>query len=223
ALTNLAEALASSPCPGLRLFQMGPCLAGAYPRARPQYNVRMDPWAFARVMTAAHLPHLVMSHTTWALYPSGRTRLGLYPDDPLGQALRGSPDPAHRLLWDHLTDFVASGKPCTILHDPLTVLACLEPGLVDFAEAGLWMDEEGTCGLTPVGCAELLRLPAHRTAPVASALQAPGPVRGIPFRARISLGADYERARQRVVEALFGPAADDLAARWRDHNAHSPA
>ena len=76
ALTNLATALAHRPdlAPRVELVQMGPALADLEPRLRPQYNARLDPESFVRVLAAVRSPSLLLSHVSWARFRSGRTR-----------------------------------------------------------------------------------------------------------------------------------------------------
>lgn len=208
ALTNLAAVLAQNPhlAPRIRLFQMGPALAGAYPRKRPQFNARIDPAAFRAVVTAVPHPHLVMSHTTWATLPGGRVRLGLYPDDPAAEALRRSERPVLRLLARQLEAFVASGKDCSILHDPLTVLSARHQGLVDWAEVDLVLRDDGWVDLTPEARAQLRSLGA-RSQMLSAVLDGGGAPPGATIPVRLSLAADYQRARRLIFDALLGAEA----------------
>jgi inosine-uridine nucleoside N-ribohydrolase len=199
ALSNLAAALHRRPdlADRVQLYQMGPALLGMSRGDRPQYNVRLDPPSFLSVFRLVPRPVCVLSQVTWERYaPGGRVQLGLYPDDPLAEALRRSHNPGLRLLAAHLDCWVASGKPCSILHDPLTVLSA-NRDLIDSIETELSFDASGRAGLAlrdPV-----LTVPVH-----------------------LSLRADYDAAREAIVTALFADNEPGLAARWKLHNQSAP-
>jgi Inosine-uridine preferring nucleoside hydrolase len=202
ALTNLATALALRPdlASRIELVQMGPAFADLEPRVRPQYNARLDPVSFVRVLAAVSSPSLLLSHVSWARFPSGRHEIGLYPDDPLGRAVAAGSHPSLRALARHLAAWVASGKPCSILHDPLTVLSRLEDGLVEYRVAEIVVGPDGTA----------VRAPATLAG-------------GVSVRAKISHCADYRAARRAITAALFpteGAAwSESLAERWGEYNA----
>jgi inosine-uridine nucleoside N-ribohydrolase len=223
ALTNLDAALAARPdlAPRVRLLQMGPALAGAYPRELPQYNARLDPGAFARVLGRVSVPTLVLSHSTWGSYREGsRQRLGIYPDDPLAAALREA-GPLAALFVQHLEAWKQSGKPCSILHDPLTVLSASVPDLVELAEVDLVIGEDGWAGLVASAHEGLRALPSGRTGVIADYLSAPHRVvEGKTIAARMSLGIDDEAVRHSIVEALLGPGARTraVARAWGEFN-----
>jgi inosine-uridine nucleoside N-ribohydrolase len=208
ALTNLAAAIARRPDLAARvdLVQMGPVIE---PREKPQYNARLDPASFRATLAAVRAPRLLLSDVSWARFGGrreARHEVGLYPDDPLYQALARAGDLALGWVVRHLDAWVASGKPCSILHDPLTVLSALEADLVSYDEVALVLDEHGHAALAP----------------------APG----IPVCVRASSRVDYPAARRAIVRAFFPDEsatwADALADRWGAHNAeraepHRPA
>jgi hypothetical protein len=202
ALTNLATALARRPdlTDRIELVQMGPALADLEPRLRPQYNARIDPASFVGVLAAVRSPSLLLSHVSWGRFPSGRHEIGLYPDDPLGRALATGSHPSLHVLARHLEVWVASGKPCSILHDPATVLSRLVEGLVDYEAAEIVVGPDG------------------------SAMRAPATIAGgVLVRARISRSANYGAVRRAITAALFpteGAAwSESLAERWEAYNA----
>ena len=191
ALTNLAAVLARRPelASRVRLTQMGPAIAGNFERGSAQYNARVDPAAFRAVLRAVPCPTLIATHTTWGAPPS-RPPLGVYPDDEIGSMLRGRPD--LELYGKHLAAFVASGKDCSILHDPTTLLVTREPELVETVECDVGIDDQGWLHLTR-GAREAIDCPYITTTATRE---------DDPIRVRLSLGADYGRIRRRVRELL---------------------
>ncbi len=208
ALTNLDAALAQRPelASRIRLFQMGPAVAGGFSRARAQYNARIDPPAFARVLQQVPTPTLIATHTTWGNWadePGGKIPLGVYPDDDLGKALISTDREDLAIYGRHLAAFVATGKDCSILHDPATLFASQEPELFDLVEVEVIVDHEGWLHFTEASCAELRDLHGDRRGCVERALGCwKAPPESKPFRVRLSLGADYPTIRARVVELL---------------------
>ena len=221
ALTNLDAALSARPdlTPRVRLVQMGPALVGAYRREQPQYNARLDPGAFSRVLDRVRIPTLVFSHSTWGRYSEGmRQRLGIYPDDPLAGALReGSALAA--LFVRHLEAWKQSGKPCSIMHDPLTILSARTPDLVELADVELVIGDDGWTSLGALTHEALRALPPARTGVIAACLSGPHrPIQGKPILARMSLEVDDEAVRRSIVEALLGGGAAAVAAAWGEFN-----
>jgi inosine-uridine nucleoside N-ribohydrolase len=222
ALTNLDAALEARPelASRVRLVQMGPALQGAYHRDWPQYNARLDPGAFVRALRRVERPTLVMSHSTWGTYgASTRQKLGVYLDDPMTAALR-SASPVAALFLRHLEAWVADGMPCTILHDPLTVLASLTPGLVDFVDARLALGGDGWTWLDEGSHLALRGMLPHRARPISGYLQAPPrPVEGaLSIACSLSLDTHDEEARRAIATALVGERGADVAADWGAFN-----
>ncbi|TKD12682.1 nucleoside hydrolase [Polyangium fumosum] len=220
-LTNLDAALLRRPdlAARVRLFQMGPALAGAYRREAAQYNARLDPGAFARVLGQVEAPRLLFSHSSWGSFGEGmRQKLGVYPDDPLAGALRKA-HPAARMFVRHLEAWVETGKDCSIMHDPLTVLSAALPGLVDFEEVSLVLREDGWVALTEAAHGALgARAPA-RGKVIAGVLAGPwAPVEGRTIEARMSLDTDDEAARRAIAEALLGEEGARVAEAWGTWN-----
>lgn len=221
ALTNLDAALSERPdlAGRVSLFQMGPALKGAYHRAWPQYNARLDPSAFSRAARRVSKPTFVMSHSTWGAYTtSTRQKLGLYPDDPLAAELRRS-SPVAALFMRHHEAWVKTGMPCTILHDPLTVLSALTPDLVDFAEVDLVIEEDGWTSLDERSHRSLQSLLPHRGRVLERYLTAPPNAgRGEAIPCSLSLDTHDENARRAIASALFDDRGAALADAWGDHN-----
>lgn len=172
ALTNLDAVLSLRPDLAARidLVQMGPALRGAYRRDAPQYNARLDPGAFLHVVKRVPHPTFVFSHSTWGTYSnSARQKLGVYPDNPFAQALRNH-SAASALYVRHLEAWTKTGKDCSILHDPTTVLGVLEPGFVDFKDVTMAFDIDGWANLSAESHEELRNLPSTRTSGIANYL-----------------------------------------------------
>jgi inosine-uridine nucleoside N-ribohydrolase len=207
ALTNLDDALAKRPelASRVRLFQMGPAVANGFGRARSQYNARIDPEAFGRVLRQVPVPTLIATHTTWGTWcePGARPPLGVFPDDDLGKLLISTDRPDLAIYGRHLAAFVATGKECSILHDPATLLASREPELFDLVEVEVIIDEQGWLHFTKPGVECLRAVGRERHACIARAIEEwKPPPAGEPVTVRLSLGADYQRIRARVVELL---------------------
>ena len=203
----------------VRLWQMGPALLGAYRRELPQYNARLDPGAFQRALSLVHTPALVLSHSTWGRYGEGlRQRLGVYPDDPLAGALREKSALA-ALFVRHLEAWAQSGKPCSIMHDPLTVLCASMPDLVDLTDVELVVSDDGWASLGERACEDLRALAPERTGMIAACLSGPrAQSAGTTIAARMSLGIDDEAVRRGIVEALLGSEGAAVSSAWREHN-----
>lgn len=224
ALTNLDSALCLRPdlAPRVDLFQMGPALAGAYDRALPQYNARLDPGAFSRALGRVEYPTLVFSHSTWGPYDtSTRQRLGVYLDDPFAEALRAA-GPVPAILVRHLEAWVESGKPCSIMHDPLTVLCSLLPELVDLAEVDVVVGDDGWASLVEPSFLELRALLPGRGRAIADHLSGPPgtppTLTGTRVRCRMSLDTDDELARAAIATALLGEPGVSVASAWGAFN-----
>ena len=228
ALTNLAEALRRRPdfAERVNLIQMGLAFSAGYVRSTPQYNVKLDVQSFRSVFERVTKPTFLMTHTSWGSYdqdnPASRQQIGVYPGDPVHQALEKSDNDGLRLAAEHLTAWkTVGGKDCSIMHDPLTVLSQHDAGLVDYAEGNIILKEGGFSDLTAETKAALQAKPSLETSKVSSCLTAqeqPGQAAGLTRAVRFSLGAAYRSFRQRLVEALFGHAAQGLAEDWETHN-----
>jgi inosine-uridine nucleoside N-ribohydrolase len=221
ALTNLDAALSSRPAlaPRVDLVQMGPALVGAYDRTLPQYNARLDPGAFVRVLARVRDPTLVFSHSTWGRYGAAmRQRLGIYPDDPFAEALRNAV-PLTALWFRHLEAWVQTGKPCSIMHDPLTVLSSLRSDLVDFADVGIVLSDDGWACLDEQSHRELRTSLPGRGSALAAHLSGPPRTRmGTGVRCRMSLDTDDELARSAIATALLGERGIHVASSWGTFN-----
>jgi len=221
ALTNLDAALSSHPALASRvnLVQMGPALVGAYDRTMPQYNARLDPGAFVRVLGRVRDPTLVFSHSTWGRYGAAmRQRLGIYPDDPFADALR-SAGPLTALWVRHLEAWVRSGKPCSIMHDPLTVLSSLRSDLVNFAEVSLVLSDDGWACLDEQSHRGLRTSMPGRGRALAAYLSGPPRIlTGTGIRCRMSLDTDDALARSVIATALLGERGVHVASSWGAFN-----
>ncbi|MDI1451395.1 nucleoside hydrolase [Polyangium sp. 6x1] len=220
-LSNLDAALGARPdlAARVRLFQMGPALAGAYRREAAQYNARLDPGAFARVLGRVEKPRLLFSHSSWGSFGDGmRQRLGVYPDDPLACALRKA-HPAAGMFVRHLEAWVGTGKDCSIMHDPLTVLSAETPGLVDFEDVSLVIREDGWVGLTERSHAALgAGLPARGKVIAGVLAGRHAPIEGREIEARMSLDTEDAAARRAIAEGLLGAEGARVAEAWGDWN-----
>ncbi len=220
ALTNLDAALAQVPdlADRVELVQMGPALTGAYRRESPQYNARIDPAAFHRVLCQVRKPRLVPSHSTWGRYGDGlRQQLGIYPDDPFAAALRSAGE-LPTLFVRHLEAWVQTGKPCSIMHDPLTVLSSLMPGLVTFADVEMLLDTGGFAGLSP--CSQhALQSHAGGVGCVAGKdLALPTAAAATTIACRMSFDVNLEAARMAIAMAVLGEFGVQIAVEWGKFN-----
>ena len=68
----------------------------------------------------------------------------------MGRALAAADHPSVRRFGRHLAAWVASGVACSIMHDPLTVLAYFEEDLVSWEEADIWMGDDGFADRAPL-------------------------------------------------------------------------
>lgn len=220
ALTNLDAALTQFPdlAQRVELVQMGPALAGAYRRESPQYNARIDPAAFHRVLSHVHKPRLVPSHSTWGRYSDGRRQqLGVYPDDPFAAALRSAGE-LPTLFVRHLEAWGQTGKPCSIMHDPLTVLSSLLPGLVTFADVEMMLDVSGLAGLS-TSSQHALQSHAGRIDCVAGKdLALSTTAAATTIACRMSFDVNHDAARSAIAMALLGQPGMQIAKDWGKFN-----
>lgn len=222
ALTNLAAVLRRRPelAARVELWQMGPALTGLYRSAAPQHNARIDPAGFRDVLREVKRPRLLMSHTSWARFAGGRLELGVYPDDPLGRALASADHAGLRLCRAHLEAWVDSGKDCSIMHDPLTVASCHQPGIVDYEAGSIVLDDQGGAYLTAKALEALRAAPPDHSARLRPYLdEPPATPAGKVIEVELSLGARYDAARAFIARALFGAGGDAIAKAWGEHNA----
>ncbi|MBK8251093.1 MAG: nucleoside hydrolase [Polyangiaceae bacterium] len=221
ALTNLNAALSKRPdlAERVELFQMGPALLGAYHRDRPQYNARLDPLAFKSVVTRVSMPRFVMSHSTWGTHlTSTRQMLGVYLDDPLTTELRAL-SPVARLFVKHLEAWVDTGMPCTILHDPLTVLSAYFPNVVDTAAVQLVVHDSGWTSLNKPSHEELRALLPGRARVIERHLTSPFvDHEGATITCSMSLDTNDAAARRVIAANLFGERGAGVAQAWGAHN-----
>lgn len=222
ALTNLATVLREHPefAERVNLIQMGPSFQGAYRKPSPQYNIRIDIPSFQEVLAQVNNPRLLMSHASWGAYGEKGTRqnLGIYVDDPVWSALKDNSNPALNLFAEHLRVWKEDGKPCSIMHDPLTVLSFYE-NLVDYVAGEIIFDENGFTDLTEKSKAETKALSPERLVKLGNYLEMQTPNRyGLEKEVQFSLNTDYDSARHSIVHALFSSAHPDLANQWREYN-----
>lgn len=224
ALTNLAAALKRHPefASKINLIQMGMNFNGAYSRSTPQYNVRIDIQSFKDVLERVSNPRFLMIHTSWGAYSANensRQQLGVYIDDPLYNALKESENPALNLFAKHLEVWVKDGKPCSIMHDPLTVLSFYED-IVDYIEGDIVFSDNGLVDLTKESHEELRKLPPERVNKLSDYLEASRVIqKGLVKRVEYSLNANYDAARASFINALFGNTKPSLATEWKEYNA----
>lgn len=221
-LTNLAALLDRHPefAERIHLIQMGPMLVERGLPRRPQYNVRLDPAAFLRVVPAVGARSFLLSQLSWARHGPGRRRsLGLYPDDPVAGALLQSTCPGHRLLHAQLDAWCRADKPCSIQHDPLTTLSQHDARLVRYETLELQFDASGLADLSPASRDQLGGIADAAAGPLSGCLHAPAPLRvALQVTARISVGADYALARTALVAGLLGPDSAVGEPDWADFN-----
>lgn len=221
-LTNLAALLDRHPefAERIHLVQMGPMLVERGLPRRPQYNVRLDPAAFLRVVPAVRARTFLLSQISWARHAPGRRRsLGLYPDDPVAGALARSPSAGHRLLHAQLAAWCQGGKPCSIQHDPLTVLSQHDAHLVRYEALDLELDASGLADLAAASRDRLRELDEVRRGPLSACLTPSDPIHSaLQVAARVSVSADYALARSALVTGLLGPDSAVRESDWSDFN-----
>jgi hypothetical protein len=221
-LTNLAALLDRHPefAERIHLVQMGPMLVERGLPRRPQYNVRLDPAAFLRVVPAVGSRTFLLSQISWARHGPGRRRsIGLYPDDPVAEVLARSPCAGHRLLHAQLDAWCQAGKPCSIQHDPLTTLSQHDARLVRYETLELQFDASGLADLSPASRDRLSDIADAPAGPLSGCLAAADPLRAaLQVTARISVGADYALARTALVAGLLGPDSAVGESDWAGFN-----
>jgi hypothetical protein len=221
-LTNLAALLDRHPefAARIHLIQMGPMLVERGLPRRPQYNVRLDPAAFFRVVPAVCSRSFLLSQISWARHEPGRRRsLGIYPDDPVAEALSRSPDAGHRLLHAQLAAWCRAGKPCSIQHDPLTTLSQHDARLVRYETLKLQFDASGLADLSASSRKRLIEIDDVRGSPLSGCLLPPDPIDAAwQVTARVSISADYRLARTALLTGLLGPSSAVRESDWSDFN-----
>jgi hypothetical protein len=221
-LTNLAVLLDRHPefAARIHLIQMGPMLVGGELPRRPQYNVRLDLAAFLRVVPAVCSRTFLLSQISWARHRPGRRRaLGLYPDDPVAEALSRSPGAGERLLHAQLGAWCRTGKPCSIQHDPLTALSQHDPRLVRYETLELEFDASGLTDLSPRSRKRLSEMDDVRSGPLAGCLTSSDPIHAsLQVTARVSISADYALTRAALITGLLGPNSAVGESDWSGFN-----
>jgi hypothetical protein len=221
-LTNLAALLDRHPefAGRIHLIQMGPTLIEPGLPRRPQYNVRLDPAAFLRVVPAVASRTFLLSQISWARHAPGRRRsLGLYPDDPVAEALSRSPDAGDRLLHAQLDVWCRTGKPCSILHDPVTTLSQHDARLVRYETLDLQFDASGLSDVSPSSRKRLIEMDDVRAGPLSGCLTPSDPIHtAVQMTARVSIRADYLLARSALLSGLLGPDSAVRESDWSDFN-----
>jgi hypothetical protein len=221
-LTNLAALLDRHPefAGRIHLIQMGPMLIERGLPRRPQYNVRLDPAAFFRVVPAVCSRTFLLSQISWGRHGPGRRRaLGLYPDDPVAEALARAPDAGHRLLHAQLGAWCQSGKPCSIQHDPLTTLSQHDPGLVHYETLDLQFDGSGLSDLSASSRKRLIEIDEARSGPLSGCLLPSDPIDvSLQVTAQVSIRADYMLARTALITGLLGPDSAVSETDWSGFN-----
>lgn len=221
-LTNLAALLDRHPefAGRIHLIQMGPMLIERGLPRRPQYNVRLDPAAFFRVVPAVSSRTFLLSQISWARHGPGRRRsLGIYPDDPVAEALARSPEPGHRFLHAQLGAWCQAGKPCSIQHDPLTTLSQHDSRLVRYEALDLQFDASGLSDLSASSRKQLFEIDEARGGPLSGCLAPPEPIHAsLQVTAHVSISADYLLARTALITGLLGPDSAVRESDWSGFN-----
>jgi hypothetical protein len=221
-LTNLAALLDRHPefAERIDLIQMGPVLIERGLPRRPQYNVRLDPAAFHRVVPAVSSRTFLLSQISWPRHePERRRALGLYPDDPVAEALARSPGAGHRLLHAQLGAWCQAGKPCSIQHDPLTTLSRHDSRLVRYETLDLQFDASGLADLSPSSRKRLIEMDEVRAGPLSGCLTPSDPIHAaLQVTAQVSISADYLLARSALITGLLGPDSAVREADWSGFN-----
>ncbi len=224
ALSNLANLLEVEPqqAEKINLVQMGMNFNGAFERATVQYNVRLDVDSFKAVLEVVDKPSFLMTHSSWGSYDGtrdGRQQFGVYVGDPLYEALKDSDEKGHNLLAKHIEVWKDDGKPCSIMHDPLTVLGAYDDSIVDYVEGDVVFADDGRADLTKESHEALKEMDLARTEKLSAYLDCKELVSdGMVKRVRYSLGVDYDKARDAFVECLFGESKPNLAREWKEFN-----
>jgi pyrimidine-specific ribonucleoside hydrolase len=147
-MTNLARYLSARPeyAGRLHITQMGGALAYRDP-ARAEHNVRLDPAAAIRVLTAS-LSHL-------ALVPSDvtfTTATEITAESPIAKDLADPGAPAWAgLLTRHMRQWFDCFHPGTMQHDALTLAAALGHPSIDFAQVPVAIAADGRMGAAADG------------------------------------------------------------------------
>ena len=228
ALTNLATVLKSHPefAEKINLVQMGPSLQGAYRKKAPQYNVRIDVQSFIDVLSRVKNPTLLMSHASWGAYgeKGSRQQLGIYVEDPVHQALVDSNNKGLNLFAEHLRVWNESGKPCSIMHDPLTVLSRYS-NVVDYVSGELIADKEGFFDLTQATKENLKKIDSNRLVKLGDYMLTKTEIKpSFLIEVIFSLNTNYDSARIEIAKGLFGAdVPKDLADKWKGYNKHRSA
>jgi purine nucleosidase len=146
-LTDIAAAVEREPTfgPAVRgLWIMG----GAFGLARAEHNIRSDVDA-ARVVVGAGIPTTVAGLEVTERLTMGEAQLATIADSgPLGAALQRD---IHQ-WWEFWS------TSWNVPHDPVAVLALLQPGLFEFSESGtVTVADDGATSFTPgIGSTRLI-------------------------------------------------------------------
>lgn len=222
ALTNLATVLKENPefAKKVNLIQMGPAFQGIYRKKSPQYNVKLDIPSFKEVLSQVHKPKFLMSHVSWGAYgeKGSRHHIGIYVHDPVWNALKNNSNPALNLFAEHLKVWNESGKPCSIMHDPLTVLSFYD-NLVDYVDGEIIFDQKGFVDLTEKSKLGIRKLNQDRLVKLETYLKMRTPKReGLVKEVEFSLNTNYDLARHSIINALFGSNNTELSNNWKYYN-----
>lgn len=223
-LTNLAALLDRHPefAGRIHLVQMGPMLVERGLPRLPQYNVRLDPAAFFRVVPAVASRTFLLSQISWARHAPGRRRsLGLYPDDPVAEALARSPAAGHRLLHAQLAAWCQTGKPCSLQHDPITTLSQHDARLVRYETLELVFDASGLSDLSASSRERLLEIDIDeaRGGPLSGCVLPSDSIDAVlQVTARVSVSAEYALARTALISGLLGPDSSVRESDWSGYN-----
>lgn len=131
-LTNIAEVLDNDPAWAQRIRRLI-VMGGEFEQGRPEHNFRSDVLATAKVLASgipAQYVGLDVTTTVWF------DEAGLVAATASGTQLASLVDSEVRTLWRHI------GSDRSNPHDPLAVLALLEPELLSF-ERGGWQVVDG--------------------------------------------------------------------------------
>ena len=215
ALTNLATVLKRYPefSDKIRLYQMGMAFKDIYRRNAPQYNVRLDIDSFRYILENVEHKKFLMSHTSWGNYENkkdNRQELGIYVNDPVYSSLQYHMNSGMKLFAKHLKLWNDTGKDCSVMHDPLTVLSGRDTRypLVEYVKGDIIFSDDGFVELTPETKEKFLEMDRNSNKNLDKIIRHLYNENNLDGKiikdVEFSLRTDYNYVRRKILECLFG-------------------